>query len=309
MIAGLLDPTAGGIHVGGRDMVQVPAHQRNIGLVFQDYALFPHLTVAKNVAFGLEMRGLPKEETRVRVAGALELVGLSQHAEKRPSTLSGGERQRVALARALAIEPQVLLLDEPLSNLDARLRHTLREELRRIHDETGITTVFVTHDQAEALSIADRIVVMSHGRVHQDGPPKAVYERPATRFVANFLGDANVLPGFVDPAGRFATQLGQLETSTPLTAEHTAVMVRPEHIQVRPETSPDDRPEVTNFAGRITTVAYLGSTTRYRVALDAGPVLIADARNTGRSVAVSGDRVLIAWRAVNCVPVADDPHN
>jgi putative spermidine/putrescine transport system ATP-binding protein len=304
MISGLLDPTAGAIHVGGRNMVQVPAHKRNIGFVFQDYALFPHMTVAKNVAFGLEMRRASAAATKVRVAECLELVGLAAHAEKRPAALSGGERQRVALARALAIRPEVMLLDEPLSNLDARLRASLRGELRRIHDETGITTIFVTHDQAEALSIADRIVVMSQGRVHQDGDPKAVYERPATRFVANFLGEANVFPGTPAGSDGVATELGVVKTSVPVTAEHDAVMVRPEHVDVR---GADEAAASDARVGSIASVAYLGSTTRYGVVLDSGHSIASDVRNELSPQLSKGDRVTVSWRSEYCVPLSQPP--
>lgn len=303
MISGLLDPTAGAIYVGGENMVRVPTHERNLGFVFQDYALFPHMTVAKNVAFGLEMRREAKESIQSRVAECLDLVGLGSHASKRPAALSGGERQRVALARALAIRPRVMLLDEPLSNLDARLRASLRGELRRIHDETGITTIFVTHDQAEALSIADRIVVMSQGRVHQDGPPKDVYEKPATQFVATFLGDANVIKG-TPSGGAMETELGTLQTSVPTTVHHDAVMVRPEHIELQPLADGDQDQGRT---GRIASVAYLGSTTRFGVVLETGQSVAADGRGDLARRLKLGDRVSVSWLSHYAVPLAKPP--
>ena len=202
MIAGLLDPTEGEIRIGGKRVNDVPIHRRNLGLVFQNYALFPHKTVAENVAFGLKYRDVPKSEIGERVQRALDLVQLPQVGERYPKALSGGQQQRIALARAIVIEPDVLLLDEPLSALDANLREDMRVELKRIQDQIGVTTVFVTHDQSEALAMSDRIVVMSEGRVEQVGSPEEVYNTPASEFVARFLGASNILPARV--AGREA---------------------------------------------------------------------------------------------------------
>src|SRR5208337_1900202 len=200
MIAGFVEPDAGEIRFGDRLMNAVPAHRRNTGMVFQNYALWPHMSVRENVAYGLELRRIPREELRRRLGRALELVRLVGFENRRPNQLSGGQQQRVALARALVIEPDVLLLDEPLSNLDAKLRTEMRQELRRIHAETGITTVHVTHDQKEALSLAGRLAVMRDGRVRQVGAPREIYTRPADRFVAEFIGQANVLRGRAEPA-------------------------------------------------------------------------------------------------------------
>src|SRR5208337_4536018 len=200
MIAGFVEPDAGEIRFGDRLMNAVPAHRRNTGMVFQNYALWPHMSVRENVAYGLELRRIPREELRRRLGRALELVRLEGLEERRPNQLSGGQQQRVALARALVIEPDVLLLDEPLSNLDAKLRVEMRQELRRIHFETGITTIYVTHDQKEALSLAGRLAVMRDGEVRQAGTPREVYTRPADRFVAEFVGQANVLVGEARPA-------------------------------------------------------------------------------------------------------------
>jgi len=193
MIAGLLDPTEGDIEIGGRRINDVPIHMRNLGLVFQNYALFPHKTVADNVAFGLKYRNVPKSEIAGRVQRALDLVRLPQMGARYPKELSGGQQQRIALARAIVIEPDVLLLDEPLSALDANLREDMRDELKRIQDQIGVTTVFVTHDQSEALAMSDEIVVMSEGWVEQVGAPQDVYNAPATEFVARFLGASNIL--------------------------------------------------------------------------------------------------------------------
>ncbi len=194
MVAGLLDPTEGEILIKGRRVNDVPIHKRNLGLVFQNYALFPHKTIAENVAFGLKYRGVPKEEAKKRVRDALELVQLPGVGDRYPKQLSGGQQQRIALARAIVIEPDVLLLDEPLSALDANLREDMRVELKRIQERIGVTTIFVTHDQSEALALSDQIVVMSAGRVEQVGPPEEVYNTPASEFVANFLGASNILP-------------------------------------------------------------------------------------------------------------------
>ncbi|MWD29529.1 polyamine ABC transporter ATP-binding protein [Aquicoccus sp. SCR17] len=194
MIAGLLDPTEGEILVGGKRVNDVPIHKRNLGIVFQNYALFPHKTVAENVAFGLKYRDVSKADVKKRVQDALDLVQLPDVGDRYPKALSGGQQQRIALARAIVVQPDVLLLDEPLSALDANLREDMRVELKRIQDRIGVTTVFVTHDQSEALAMSDQIVVMSNGRVEQVGTPQDVYNRPASEFVANFLGASNILP-------------------------------------------------------------------------------------------------------------------
>jgi putative spermidine/putrescine transport system ATP-binding protein len=208
MIAGFLAPTSGRVRIGDKDVTTLPPWKRNAGMVFQSYALFPHLTVAENVAFGLEMRKLPQSDIPERVAEALRLVRLEGLAERLPRQLSGGQQQRVALARALVIRPDVLLLDEPLSNLDAKLRETVRVEIRELQRQLGSTTVMVTHDQEEALIMADRLVVMSEGSVRQIGSQRDLYERPADRFVAGFVGRSNLLPGKVVGPGKFQTEGG-----------------------------------------------------------------------------------------------------
>ncbi len=202
MIAGLIDPTGGSIHFGPRDVTHLPTGKRNAAMVFQGYALWPHMTVRQNVEFGLNVRRVARDESRDRVAEALRIVRMEELADRRPGQLSGGQQQRVALARALVVKPDVLLLDEPLSNLDAKLRIEMRSEIRRICTETKVTTVYVTHDQEEALSMADRIAVMRDGRLCQVGPPAELYSRPATRFVAGFLGHTNLLTASLagDPA-------------------------------------------------------------------------------------------------------------
>src|SRR5579883_3315700 len=209
MVAGFIEPTDGEVKLGGNNVTLLPPWKRNTGMVFQSYALFPHLTVAQNVAFGLEMRKLPKADIDKRVEEALALVRLAGFGARLPRQLSGGQQQRVALARALAIRPDVLLLDEPLSNLDAKLRHDVRQEIRALQQMLKLTTVLVTHDQEEAMSLGDRLVVMNGGRVQQIGTPPELYRRPANLFVASFIGSGSILRGRTDAArGRFVAASG-----------------------------------------------------------------------------------------------------
>jgi len=195
MVAGFENPTSGRVFIGGRDVTSLPPNERDTAMVFQSYALFPHMTVGENVAYGLRFRNVSKEEKEERVRRIMELVGLSGFESRQPGQLSGGQQQRVALARSLVVEPQVLLFDEPLSNLDAKLREQMREEIRRIQTELSITAVYVTHDQSEAMAMSDRIVVMNHGRIEQEGTPREVYSEPGSKFVADFIGRVNFLPG------------------------------------------------------------------------------------------------------------------
>jgi putative spermidine/putrescine transport system ATP-binding protein/spermidine/putrescine transport system ATP-binding protein len=274
MIAGLLDPSRGEIRIKGRRVNDVPIHKRNLGLVFQNYALFPHKTVFDNVAFGLRYRGVPKPDIERRVTAALELVQLPQMADRYPRALSGGQQQRVALARAIVIEPDVLLLDEPLSALDANLREDMRVELKRIQHQIGVTSVFVTHDQAEALTMSDEIVVMSQGRVEQAGPPETVYNTPATEFVARFLGAANILDARVQAVDQDmvvleAADLGQIPVprarAQRLTeGEPAKLVVRAEKLRLRPAGSPPTA-DALAVPAVIETVDYQGQAARYFV--------------------------------------------
>ena len=253
VLAGLEDADSGRVLVGGRDITGLPANRRDMGMVFQAYSLFPHLTALENVQFGLKLRRRAGGE---RAAAMLDLVGISAHAARYPHQLSGGQQQRVALARALAIEPQVLLLDEPLSALDAKVRVQLRDEIRRIQTEVGTTTLFVTHDQEEALAVADRVGVMRAGRLEQLAPPAEVYLRPASAFVADFVGLSNRLPGRLD--GGAVTVLG---TRLPLVqpaagGPEVTALVRPESVGVVPD--PDG-------TGRVLATAFLGPTSRVTV--------------------------------------------
>ncbi|MYU09442.1 ATP-binding cassette domain-containing protein [Streptomyces sp. SID8361] len=297
LLAGFEHPDAGEVLVDGQDVTGVPAHRRDAGMVFQSYSLFPHLSAVDNVAFGLRMRKVRTAERRSRAAELLELVGLGDKGERFPHQLSGGQQQRVALARALALRPRVLLLDEPLSALDAKVRLTLREEIRRLQRELGITTLFVTHDQEEALSMADRVAVMRAGRLEQCAPPSELYGRPATAFVAEFVGTMSRIPGHLD--GTTVEVLGQrlpADGEVPATPE-VDVLVRPEAVHVAAEGQGD---------ARVVATAFLGATTRLTVRMADGVEVKADlstheaaALATGTAVRVSLPRrpVLVAERA------------
>ncbi|MGW5480604.1 ABC transporter ATP-binding protein [Streptomyces sp. NPDC004008] len=258
MLAGFEHPDSGAVLVDGEDVTRVPAHRRDAGMVFQSYSLFPHLTVLDNVAFGLRMRKVRIAQRRARAAELLDLVGLGDKGERFPHQLSGGQQQRVALARALALRPRVLLLDEPLSALDAKVRLTLREEIRRLQQELGITTLFVTHDQEEALSMADRVAVMRAGRLEQCAEPAELYGRPATAFVAEFVGTMSRIPGRLN--SDTVEVLGQrlpVDGDAPAVTE-VDVLVRPESVRV----TADDKAEA-----RVVATAFLGATVRLTVRL------------------------------------------
>jgi spermidine/putrescine ABC transporter ATP-binding subunit len=274
MVAGLIEPDSGHVVLAGDDVTRVPVHRRHLGLVFQSYALFPHMTVYENVAFGLRRRRIPEAELRPRVARMLDLVRLGPLGVRHPRELSGGQQQRVALARALVTEPRVLLLDEPLSNLDALLRDEMRVELKRLQERLGTTMIFVTHDQAEALTLSDRVVVMDHGRVEQIGTPEQVYRRPATPFVARFLGRANFLAGVVADVDADGATVA-LDTGAPVRAGRREG-VRPGdrvHIALRQETirfeaAAGERPN--RFPATVVFHAFAGQAHHYVVQLDGG---------------------------------------
>ena len=284
-IAGFEEPTAGRILFDDRDVVGLPPERRNIGMVFQNYALFPHMTVRQNLAFGLEMRGVSKGEIGQRIARVLETVQLGDLGERYPRQLSGGQQQRIALARAMVVEPSILLLDEPLANLDAKLREEMRFFVRSLQKRVGITTVYVTHDQAEAMVISDRIVVMFDGRIHQVGAPDEIYSRPVSREVANFIGLSNFVDGRVLGAGdhgefRLETQVGTLRcaySETLAEGREVALIVRPEAIALSgaaPADSADSAGPAGNaIAGRVSERYFLGNITGYRIACADGLVL------------------------------------
>jgi putative spermidine/putrescine transport system ATP-binding protein len=283
MIAGFEQPTSGRILLGGEDVSRLAPFQRDVNTVFQDYALFPHLTVAENVAYGLRVKGVGRAERRARAAEALVTVRLTDYGRRRPSQLSGGERQRVALARALVNRPKVLLLDEPLGALDLRLREEMQVELKAIQREVGITFLFVTHDQGEALTMSDRIAVFNRGRVEQVGAPPEIYEHPATAFVAGFVGTANLLSGPVARA---------------VLGEDGTFSIRPEKIRLGAADQPLDGTDVA-VAGTVVDVIYAGAETRYQVDLDEGIRMIATRPNIGSAptgAGQPGQRVRLGWQ-------------
>ncbi|HKJ51037.1 MAG TPA: ABC transporter ATP-binding protein [Gammaproteobacteria bacterium] len=276
MVAGLETVTSGDIYIGDKRINDVPIHQRNLGLVFQNYALFPHKTIGDNIAFGLKYRGVNKSDTGVKVKQALDVVRLPGVEDRYPNQLSGGQQQRIALARAIVIEPDVLLLDEPLSALDANLREEMRVELTSIQDRIGVTTIFVTHDQSEALAMSDKIVVMSAGNVQQIGTPEEVYNKPASEFVAGFLGAANLLDARVEETGseRITVQaphFGRLEVARHNEAEFrqdgsAKLVIRAEKVRLgKPGSAPADE---ASADGTVEAVDYQGQIVRYFVRVD-----------------------------------------
>jgi putative spermidine/putrescine transport system ATP-binding protein len=294
MIAGFVEPSSGKISLGGREVTQLPPWKRNTGLVFQSYALFPHLTVEENVAFGLEMRKIEVAETRSRVAEALRLVRLEGFGERLPRQLSGGQQQRVALARALAFRPDVLLLDEPLSNLDAKLRAEVRVEIRELQQKLGLTTVMVTHDQEEALSMADRLAVMAHGVVQQVGTQRDLYERPAGRFVAGFVGRSNFLEGTAGEGGKFTSAGGLSIACAHRGAGKATLAIRPEAMSIGPEAAGLDNA----FEGVVEYISYLGSVLDVRVKLTPQDRLIVQVANRiGQPLPAIGERLTLGWSA------------
>jgi putative spermidine/putrescine transport system ATP-binding protein len=284
MIAGFELPTAGKVYLHGVDVSNQPPFQRDVNTVFQDYALFPHMTVGDNVAYGLVVRKVPKAERQRRVGEALDMVRLSGYEKRKPGQLSGGQRQRVALARALVNRPRVLLLDEPLGALDLKLREEMQIELKGIQQQVGITFIYVTHDQEEALTMSDRLAVFNRGRIEQVGAPAEVYERPATAFVAGFVGTSNLLRG---------------EVARAIVGDDGTYTVRPEKIRLAEPADPVAADE-TSALGRIRSVVYLGSDTRYVVALDAGTDLVVTQQNLATSstdaLALEGKAVRLIWK-------------
>ncbi len=303
MVAGFLDPDEGTIYLRGQQVNFLPPYQRDTGMVFQSYALFPHMTVQDNVAFGLRMRSVPEGEIRRRVLQALAQVQLEGLGDRHPRQLSGGQQQRVALARAIVTEPTVLLLDEPLSNLDLKLREAMRLELKSLQQRLGITTIYVTHDQIEALVMSDRIVVMNRGHVEQVGTPLEIYERPATPFVADFIGTMNSLPvrilGTTDGALELVTPGGLRVRvpAQPVTAGHLVVAIRPEKCRMVRQ-----RPETPNaFPAKVAEIVYLGTTVRYQLALESGEGLLVDDLNVPGMAVQKGDAVWVVITPEACL--------
>ncbi|MEP9363853.1 ABC transporter ATP-binding protein [Nocardioides sp. CN2-186] len=295
IVAGLERPDAGAVVVGGKDLTRVPPNKRDMGMVFQAYSLFPHLTVIDNVSFGLKLRGRPRSDRRKRAGDMLDLVGLGQQADRYAHQLSGGQQQRVALARALAIEPAVLLLDEPLSALDAKVRVQLRDEIRRVQLDVGTTTLFVTHDQEEALAVADRVGVMNAGRLDQIAPPAELYDAPATPFVGQFVGLSNRIPAHV--ADGRADVLGTPVQVLSGSASGSGVaLVRPESVQL-----------VADGAGGATvaSVAFLGPVSRVTVTLADGTLVVAQLSSSDAAALGVGARVRVQVAPVPVLVVAD----
>lgn len=272
-IAGLIEPNDGTFIVDNQDLTRVPVHKRNFGMVFQSYALFPHLTIRENVEFGLKLRRESKTSIKEKVNRMLEITGLNEFAERYPKQLSGGQRQRVALARALVIEPKLLLLDEPLSNLDAKLRVTMRIEIKRIQRKLGITTVFVTHDQEECFSISDKVAVMNKGVIEQFDTPEKIYQNPKTEFVARFIGFENFIALMKENDHSYVAEDGSLFRTTQM-AEHSDIKgtIRPDDIQVLPLSGPADN----TITGTILIRTFLGKSYQYEVSTPLGNLLVND---------------------------------
>jgi len=287
MVAGFVPPSAGRVVIGGKDVTRAPPYARDTGMVFQSYALFPHMTVGQNVAFGLEMRRVNRAEREARARDALRLVRLDGLEDRLPRQLSGGQQQRVALARALVVNPAVFLLDEPLSNLDAKLRGEVRMEIRGLQQRLGLTTLIVTHDQEEALTMADRLVVMEQGRVRQIGSAEELYERPANPFVAGFVGRCNLVEGQSGAPGEFRARGGAVLPCAPGPAGPAVLALRPEHVAIAP-----------GGAARLLAVTYLGGQTEYHADF-AGTPLLAIRQTPGADDALRrlspGDGVTLTW--------------
>ncbi|MER5473511.1 ABC transporter ATP-binding protein [Streptomyces sp. NPDC002935] len=306
MIGGFTDPTEGSVLLAGEDVTALPPNKRNVNTVFQSYALFDHLSIADNVAFGLKRKGVEKAEIRRRVGEMLELVQLDGFAGRKPRTLSGGQRQRVALARALVNRPAVLLLDEPLAALDLKLRRQMQVELKQIQREVGITFVFVTHDQDEALTMSDRICVMNEGRVEQCGTPEDVYEHPASRFVASFMGTSNLMTGTYR-GGEVTLDQGPALPVGPRSAiadgTSVSVSVRPEKVWLS-----DFEPGMSVLRGVIRETVYCGPTTTYLIELAPGVTLSVLEQNTARARMEDrwsgGETVEFGWRPEHCLVLA-----
>jgi spermidine/putrescine transport system ATP-binding protein len=304
MIGGFEEPTEGRILLGDQDVVGLPPYKRDVNTVFQSYALFPHMTIEQNIAFGLERRGVAKDEVKGRVAEMLELVGLTGFGSRKPRQLSGGQQQRVALGRALVNHPRVLLLDEPLGALDLKLRKQMQLELKRIQNEIGITFVHVTHDQEEAMTMADAIAVMNRGRIEQLGPPAELYERPATAFVAGFLGASNLLPGTVE-----GTDAIRLDEGTVVRANvnghsgQVAAGVRPEKITIGSGGGANE------LHGTVSETAYIGVATQVVVRTAAGVVQVfAQNLDSGGRVPAPGTNVVLTWAPESTFVVERDDH-
>jgi putative spermidine/putrescine transport system ATP-binding protein len=301
MLAGFETATHGEIRLGGRNINMVPPHKRGIGMVFQNYALFPHMSVAENLAFPLEVRGMGKSEREAKVMRALDMVQMGSFANRRPAQLSGGQQQRIALARALVFDPELVLMDEPLGALDKQLREHMQFEIKALHERLGITVVYVTHDQGEALTMSDRVAVFNDGRIQQLAPPDELYERPKNSFVAQFIGENNKLPGVVEDLDddkctvRLAT--GELIDATPVNirkqGQETLVSIRPERIEFKPEMMP---PGAHMISAEVLEVIYMGDIFRTRMRVAGTEDFVMKSRNTlGQTKLHPGETIKIGW--------------
>jgi iron(III) transport system ATP-binding protein len=297
LLAGFLRPQAGAIRVGGEDVTRVPPWERDIGMVFQNYALWPHMTVRQNVAFGLEERRIPRAEVERRATAALELVGLGEFGARRPGQLSGGQQQRVALARTIAVEPKVLLLDEPLSNLDAKLRIYMRAELLALQRKLGITTIFVTHDQEEALSISDRVAVLDQGVIQQVGTPVELYDTPANRFIAHFVGTINLLRGTIETRG--GATVFRSDTLGAFTIDAATASAGPAEIAIRPHALQLVAPGTpldggrSGLEGTVAEREFLGEFVRYNVKVGTAELVVDQPHYMGERGFAPGARVKV----------------
>lgn len=314
-IAGFAAPTSGDIRIDGRSVVRVSPSKRDIGLVFQNYALFPHLSVFENVAFGLRIRKEGQKTIERRVADALEMVGLAGYADRMPAQLSGGQQQRVALARSIVLEPKLLLLDEPLSNLDAKLRVQMRALLRHLQKQLSITTIYVTHDQTEALALSDRVVVMNGGKICQFAAPREIYDQPANTFVADFIGASNLLSGNVvswaGGTGLFSGPGVSLEVQGDLrrfiAGESVTALIRPECIRI---SSPDEARDIANsLSAKVSALSYVGDFTHVSLALDGGTSINIVVRSRAVNLPATGSvvRIVIPPDEIFLIPAGNNP--
>ncbi len=298
IIAGFEDASSGRVVISGQDVTRTPPHKRNLGFVFQQYALFPHMSVSENVAYSLKMRGAKKAEIQARVTEALRLMRLSEFQDRRPNELSGGQQQRVALARAIVFRPPVLLMDEPMAALDKRLREEMQYEIKRLQRMLGITTILVTHDQAEALVMSDSIIVMNRGAIEQIGPPQDIYKRPQSEFVANFIGESNILRGFVQRSSGDVWLNCERDQRVPLVrGDHREgssliYVVRPESVSIADGASS----QRVRFSGHVTEVIFSGETIRASIDVGlANPIITKSLARAGSPVPVVGNKVAVSW--------------
>ncbi|VDC30383.1 ABC transporter ATP-binding protein [Pseudogemmobacter humi] len=301
MLAGFETATHGEIRLDGRPINQVPPHKRGIGMVFQNYALFPHMTVGENLAFPLEVRGMGRDERETRIRRALDMVQMGAFLSRRPAQLSGGQQQRIALARALVFDPKLVLMDEPLGALDKQLREHMQFEIKHLHESLGITVVYVTHDQGEALTMSDRVAVFNDGRIQQLAPPADLYERPGNSFVAQFIGENNKLPGTIEDlsGGKALVRLatGELIDATPVNVtekgQKTLVSIRPERVEFKPELMPAG---AHTLEAEVLEVIYMGDILRTRMRVAGTDDFVVKCRNTLDQIRLSaGERVRVGW--------------